>query len=374
VLYEMATGHRPFASTDPLELIVLVGKRLMRPMEANPDVPSDVSDVITKALAVDQHERYQTAAEMETALAELLARYPAVPAPRPEPIPAKPWWARATRAAAIVVLLVAFVGFVGYLETALFNETLGRTAPFDSESPGVWFQVGRQALVPLGVYALAILLALWAARFGLSVLRLSSHVDQLLTTGAKRTRRLTSRLRLDDPLSLAQACVALGIVALTVVYWRYANVIDAVFTRSISTLPIERMIPLRPGHRDDTTNYRFVMTILILMFGFAAYRVAQIRARHPLRRGVGALLLVAMPLTAAVVMGVLPYRIMFRSDFERVDYAGERCYLLGESAGESLIHCPDRSPPRNRRVPRNDPAVRRAGITENIFTGPDTTR
>jgi hypothetical protein len=333
-----------------------------------------VSDVITKALAVDQNERYQTASEIEAVLADLIIRYPAVPAPPYAPATPRPWWVKATRAAGIAVMVVAFVGFVGYLETAWFNEMLGRTAPFDSESPGVWFQVGRQALVPLGVYAVLILLALWAARFALSVLRLSSHVDQILTTSAKRTKRLTSRLRLDDPLSFAQACVGFGIVALIFVWWRYSHVIGAVFTRSISTLPIERILPLRPGHREDTTDFRFVMTILILAFGFAAYRVAQIRARHPSRRGIGALLLVAMPLASVVVMGVLPYRIMFRSDFERISYAGERCYLLGETPDEALIHCPDRSPPRNRRISRGDPAAQRSGITENIFVGPDTTR
>ena len=270
--------------------------------------------------------------------------------------------------------MLLFIGVLGYIETAWFNMTLGRSEPFDRESPYTWFQVGRQSVVPVAIYAVLILLALWAAKFVVSALRLSHRVDHILTTGEKRTKALTFRLGFDDPLGFAQACAAFGVLGLGIVLWRYWRVINAVMVNSISTWPIEAILPLRPGYRDDTENYRFVMTALILTFGFAAYRVAQIRARHPSRRGIGALLLVAVPLGAAVAMGVLPYRIMFRSNFERIEYAGERCYVLGESPDESLIHCPDRNPPRNRRIPRNDPAVHKPGITENIFTGPDTSR
>ena len=229
-------------------------------------------------------------------------------------------------------------------------------------------------MVPLIVYAALILLAVWASKFALSALRLSRRVDELLTSGEKRTRDLSTRLGFNDPLRFAQACAAFGIVALGIVWWRYARVLDAVMTRTISTTPLERMLPLQPGHREDTTNYRVVMTALMLVFGFAVYRVAQIRARHPSRRGAGALLLAAIPLVSAVGMSVLPYRLMFSSTFERVEYAGERCYLLGQSQDKWLVHCPELSPPRNRTVTRDDPPIRRSGINENIFSGPPAAR
>ena len=368
VLYEMTAGHRPFASTDPLELIALLSRRLLRPDQDNPEVPPDVADVIAKALAVDPNERFQTAAELEAALVDLGSKYPVVPQAQPTAA-RRPLRSRAVRAAASLTTAIAGVWFLGYQETYWFNETLGRTFPFDRESPLVWLTFGRKSIVPLVVYAALILLAVWAGKFGLSALRLSRRVDELLTSGEKRSRDLSSRLGLNDPLRFAQACAAFGIVALVIVSWRYRPVIDAIMTRSISTMPLERMLPLRPGHRGDTANFRIVMTALMMAFGFAVYRVAQIRARHPSRRGAGALLLAALPLVAAVFMGVLPYRLIYDSSFERVEYAGERCYLLGESRDESLVHCPELSPPRNRTVARGDPSVRRSGITENIFSG-----
>ena len=369
VLYEMTAGRRPFATTDPLELIASFSRRLLRPDEDNPDVPPDVADVIEKALAVDPDERYQTADELQQALVDLGAHYPVVAEARALPVRRR-LRSRVARAAGTIAAAVAFVWFLGYEETYWFNETLGRTPPFDHESPIVWLTTGRQSVVPLMVYAALILLALWAAKFGLSALRLSRRVDELITTGERRTRDLSSRLGFNDPLRFAQACAALGIVALGIVSWRYGRVLEAVMTRSISTVPLDRILPLRPGHREDTTSYRVVISALMLAFGFAAYRVAQIRARHPSRRGGGALLLAALPLVAAVGIGVLPYRLMFNNNFDRLDYDGQRCYLLGESNDQSLIHCPELSPPRNRVISRGDPAAQRPGINESIFSGP----
>jgi hypothetical protein len=114
-----------------------------------------------------------------------------------------------------------------------------------------------------------------------------------------------------------------------------------------------------------------VMTALILAFGFGTYRVAQIRARHPSRRGAGALMLAALPLITTVTMGVIWHRIMFDANFERVNYDGERCYMLGDTSSEALLYCPDRNPPRNQRVSLSDPGIRRSGVTESVFTGPD---
>src|SRR5262249_33765835 len=158
--------------------------------------------------------------------------------------------------------------------------------------------------------------------------RLSRRVDELLTSGERRTKALSSRLGFNDPLRFAQACAAVGIVAIGIVFWRYNAVIQAVMTTSISIAPLERFLPLRPGHRDDVGTFRIVMTALILIFGLGTYRVAQIRARHPSRRGAGALLLAALPLVTTVTMGVLWHRVMYNAEFERVEYGGKRCYLL----------------------------------------------
>jgi serine/threonine-protein kinase len=72
VLFEMATGRRPYAESDAITLAVA-----MSTMEApaahavNPRVPPTLSEVIAKALEREPRNRYQSAAELAAALASL---------------------------------------------------------------------------------------------------------------------------------------------------------------------------------------------------------------------------------------------------------------------------------------------------------------
>src|SRR5439155_26340482 len=72
VLYEMTTGRRPFTKSDPLDLVVTMAKRLPRVDAGDPRVPHALADVIAKALEVDPADRFQSAVEMDQALAALV--------------------------------------------------------------------------------------------------------------------------------------------------------------------------------------------------------------------------------------------------------------------------------------------------------------
>jgi hypothetical protein len=79
-----------------------------------------------------------------------------------------------------------------------------------------------------------------------------------------------------------------------------------------------------------------------------------------------------MMLVVAILLCQWPYRTVWKNEMPRLDVAGERCYAIGATSVEYLIHCPDRQPPRNRVVKRGDPTVRDTGIIQNIFTPPET--
>ena len=74
----------------------------------------------------------------------------------------------------------------------------------------------------------------------------------------------------------------------------------------------------------------------------------------------------------SIVMLQWPYRTVWQNDSPLLDVAGERCFAIGESKDEWLIYCPDREPPRNRRIKRTDPTVRDTFLRQNIFTPPET--
>ena len=103
VLYEMATGKRPFPQTNAPLLIDAILNRPFEPASRiNPEVPPVLDEVIRKALAKDPSQRYQTGGELAVAL-ELpvsTGTAPVFPVPRKR---AKPYLASAL----IVALLAA---------------------------------------------------------------------------------------------------------------------------------------------------------------------------------------------------------------------------------------------------------------------------
>jgi serine/threonine protein kinase/Tol biopolymer transport system component len=69
VLYEMATGQRPFAGDSPGSVYGAILHQVPRPpLQLNPQLPADLERIIGKALEKDRDLRCQTAAEMRADL------------------------------------------------------------------------------------------------------------------------------------------------------------------------------------------------------------------------------------------------------------------------------------------------------------------
>lgn len=75
VLWEMLTGGRLFDGDTELAVLRAVQESLIAPPNRlNPDVPPELSDIVLKALSRQPGERYQTAFELEKALATFVLR------------------------------------------------------------------------------------------------------------------------------------------------------------------------------------------------------------------------------------------------------------------------------------------------------------
>jgi serine/threonine protein kinase len=69
VIYEMATGLRPFAGDSPAETVMNVLDRKPEPIACHAATrPAQLDRIVRKALAKDADDRYQTVAQMEDAL------------------------------------------------------------------------------------------------------------------------------------------------------------------------------------------------------------------------------------------------------------------------------------------------------------------
>ena len=109
VLYEMATGQRPFAE---VELSQLIGAILRRspvpPTTLNPKLSPELARIIGKCTEKDPENRYQSAKELAVDL-----RHLAMPAPMAAAEPRHASWSRWVLAivGALVVIFILLVGF-----------------------------------------------------------------------------------------------------------------------------------------------------------------------------------------------------------------------------------------------------------------------
>ena len=106
VLYEMATGKRPFPQTNaPLLIDAILNRPFDPASQLNPEVPPILDEVIRKALAKDPSQRYQTGGELAVALELPVSTGTAPVFPAPAPVPAKR--AKPYLASALIVVLLA---------------------------------------------------------------------------------------------------------------------------------------------------------------------------------------------------------------------------------------------------------------------------
>ncbi len=86
-LFEMLSGRPPFQADSAMTLMMMhINDPVPDLKKLNPDVPDDLAAVINKALAKNPNDRYQTAAEMASALRNISGRIKSgVSAPLPAP-------------------------------------------------------------------------------------------------------------------------------------------------------------------------------------------------------------------------------------------------------------------------------------------------
>ncbi len=367
ILFEMATGRRPVASTEPLDILMAALNTLPRADSTTSRVPPMLADVIARGLASDPRDRYQTAVEIGSALAQVhealfrsgTAGTVAVPVPGRARIA---WWAAAGVAALPIVLWI-----LGRINSAAYNNTLERSGAFAHEPQLDYLIWGARSLAAPLVQIALVIVAVSAVRFALRVLSLVPSVQRALRRVADAGRTLADSLSLGDPIVLAQALTATGLLALAVTAWRFHDLIRA-WTVGIGSADPARLWPLWPEYESERVLYRATLTLLFLGLSVGLMRVVHLRSRNRTAGGVGAVAGVVAVLTILLLFNELPYRIMWKSYAPRVAYGSMRCYATGRDGERLLLYCPESAPPRTRVVNRGDPALRETDIVESIFT------
>jgi hypothetical protein len=374
ILFEMATGRRPFRSGEPLDVLVESLKMLPRADRINAGVPKALADLIARGLATYPQDRFQSAAEMGAALDALAAERSSVDGRHGSSVAAGPSITvrRLAWAVAGVLSIPVALWCLGRVTSAAYNTTLERTGSFASEPAQAYVVWGFRSLVAPSVQSALAIAFLGTLLFVARLLSLARPLAHAFNGMRKRYRALASALSLDDPRVVAQGLATAGVLALCLVYWRFSALIQA-WAVTISSAQPERLLPLGPANEDEKVLYRATLTLLFLMFSAGLLRVVQLRRRLGTRGGGGGLAAVTVVVAALLALNEVPYRILFRSQALRITYGDLRCYVIGEDPQRWLLYCPDAAPPRNRIIQRSDPSVRSSGVMESIFTVPGET-
>jgi hypothetical protein len=162
-------------------------------------------------------------------------------------------------------------------------------------------------------------------------------------------------------LLLAQAIVLILFV------WRFWPILAALDTFITRDIP-GNLAPLGLANRPEHRFFGEALSVQLLVFGLCWYLVLRRAWRRNERDTIG---LAAAGLSVAalslILFQVVPYRILYHNKAERVSYQSHVCYLVGERADEARLFCPQQSPPWNRIVKLNDPALTRDSTFERIF-------
>jgi len=324
----------------------------------NPAVPRPLADVIAKALEADCDERFQNAVDVGAALREIERSFTS----RPEP-----FRRIAARVAVGMVTIPLALSGIGLIATTGFNLTFGRTGDFGREPFLMYFVWGLRALVPTIFDMTAVAALVLSSRFVLRFLEFIGPVGRIARRIRTRTREAASAIGLDRPAGLAQALTVLAVVSLGAMVWYHAELITA-WGSFVNSAPTRRLVPLRQDNYQRLW-YRGELDLVILAFGFGLLRTMKLQRSARTNDGTGPIAVLAAVLAVMFLMNEWPYRILINRDTERVDYGGLRCQIVGESAAELLIFCPQTEPPRNRTIRRDDPKLRRLGIIEDAYAG-----
>lgn len=362
VLFEMVTGQRPFKGADAEAILRAQQTPAPRADELERSVPRPLADVIARALQVDVALRYQSIIEMEAALAS------AQPAAKQSAIElAKLWLPRI--AIAIPLLIVGFA-VLGVIKTLGFNNNFGRTGPharFGAEPLVAYVRWGMLGIAPKLLVLTITAVVVMGAGIVMRTLELIGPIGRLARWIDRRFEVLARDLGLDRPSTLAQALAGVGMACVMALAWYFGDLIAA-SQASFNSAPIETLWPMRES-AIARGYYQVAFSMLTAVLGFGLVRVLQLRRRQEHREGRLSVAALVAVIAVTILFTEVPYRSFGHREFERVEYAGARCYIIGESGNEFLILCTAATPPRNRVVQRNDPQLRRLGIIENVFRG-----
>jgi len=335
--------------------------------DVRPDLPDEFVRVVETMIAADPTTRFHSATEVRKALEQVVA--PAPPPPKPVS-----WAHRAYLAAVTITTTALALIIIGFISTWVFDVTFARErGTFDASGLVDWLYVGRLVVlapvVRILILAFPLILAVTAGRVFCKLVpavgRRASRFGVVCQDFLKSRDLSDANLM----LSVVAGLGALAFGALALYHWSDATIF-AVF---VDTASPERLAALQPANEPRYDLFQRRFEYLMLAYVVAVYIVYSSGRRSDSRaRGATWAYVIAVPTVAFLCMRAAPWMVVYGNELPRIDFEASRCYALGQRRDETLVFCPDNTPPRVQRHKTNELEDR--GFRENVFTPRDQAR
>jgi serine/threonine protein kinase len=385
VLYEMLGGDPPFTGSTAQ---AIVARKMVEPVPSlrvvRERVPEALERVAMKALERTPADRFRTAAQFATAVAETsleqddrasLARdaHPSPQTTEPHRVPSPDRKPSISRMVGLTVMYALVAGLcltaVGFLSTTNFDLKLQIPAEY-TPSRADYPIVGARAVIPSVIFAFVGLAAFVFLRYALRVstgaMRRVPKVDSTLDRWKRRSSASWQQLwQPVKPANIAEGYFIGAIVVSVVVLGLFWRLISAV---TWATDPEVLSCSFRPLHY----SYTIVMTILITGTALVWRGVFRYLKGRPVRGGTfavarwGGLAWIGI----LVMVMALPQSLLWNNDRERALLDGERVYILMETDDDLVIYDPTRGAATQYRT-GEVPTLERLNTAGYLFEGQD---
>lgn len=324
-------------------------RRLLR--DERPGLPESFVGVVEKALSHDAKERFASVGAMERALSGVL----------PSGGIGEPTAAGKTRAllASIVGIPVALIA-LGFLTTTAYETFLKIPGEFTSETTFSYLVWGTRAMIPVAFYWIAF------AILGVVLMGLALLTARIFRPGLDLARELRSRLARVDPVVSSTVVFLLGTAVWVGLWFWFSDLFDAM--SRLDEPGVDRTIlalGARPYHMAHTASYALLSLLLAMgvreLFPDWIRRGRRSMTVRVMKWGVSGLV------ALSVVLAVLPWRLLWHNEAERVEVDGHKGALLAETASRALVFVPDGLDRTQWVVNLDDPRLKRSGTREALF-------
>ena len=350
LLYHLVTGDFPVQGSGVDEIMEAHRRGERRRLrDVRPDLPDQFVSVVERALDPDPERRYESAGDMEIALAGDSLR-----------IDLAAGASRLTLQNLSIAAAASLAGIalVGWIACRVFAFGLGIHADFAAR-PADYLSVGAAALFPFTI--------LWSVAVG--VVAVLVGIGSMLRSPLARFRaRLSWRQESADGATVATFVLAAGFACLLALTWYCADLFRAMMGLSVQTAV--RVDPSALGSPGNALQRTLFLSAACLSFllALAVWRWfprLERAAVDPSRvRSLKAATVVVAAL--AVVIAAAPRRLVWER-FEVVKFENRSAFVIGTSSDELLLYYPYTEGPKQRRVRRDVPSLQRNVTQARLF-------